>query len=518
MKRKLLFWAFISVLVIMLTACGGKVLKSGGDEGKSRANPDPAVHFDAAYDLKNQNFYERFIHYMNLDKASLIDTLQQDFQEAPVEGADDEGAAWLKLEKAGLVFHLTEEEGIPVSHVDIAELSPIHFGETKAGMSFVEIMNRAGETMIMSSPSGEGDDKEFSLIYPVKEASVVFSTEQVFEKSAKMMVSSWGYYDEEPKLLSAREVQSYYGSFKLPENWVGHISLENSVDMQLISFLGQKGAYPLVQIEYFHPSDTESRPDDVQVVWKNEDVLITAKLGSNEPADKKEAEQYRVMRSEVDKMLDTFKWDLQAANVERTPSTACQAADITEVGEVGAVFEAYLLEREGDNSEAGMDAAYEELGQCYTEKLNDFLAENNALKKLANELRTSISDVNTYWFELHYYEDGGGTMWSHLSIRQGSTIDAAIYGYLRQQSSEKKRHVSQSLEFDKQLQLLSGYRDYYQQNSVEALNEEDQALVDEAAEQLVNSYDSLIAVLNTITPNRAGVDLLEYLSSYYTGE
>lgn len=516
MKRKILFWALTSVLVIMLTACGGKAPKSGGNEGTSTANHDTAIKFDAAYDLKNQGFYERFIHYMELDKTSLIDTLQQDFQEAPVEGTDA-GGAWLKLEKAGLVFHLTEEEGVPVSHVDIAEISPIHFGETKAGMSFAEIMKRAGETMIMSSPSGEEEEKEFSLIYPVKGASVVFSSEQVFEKSAKMMVSSWGYYDEEPTLFSAREIRSYYGSFKLLENWVGRISLENSVDAQLISFLGQKGAYPLVQIEYSHPSDGDSRPDDVQVVLENEDVLITAKLWSNEPADKKEAEQYRVMRSEVDKMLNTFKWELQAADVESTPPTACQVTDITEVGEISAVFEAYLLEREEDNSEAGIDEAYAELGQCYTDKLDGFLTENNSLKDLANELRTSISDVNSYWFELHYYADGGGTMWSHLSGRQGSTIDAAIYGYLRQQESEEGQ-LSNKAEFNKRLQQLSEYRDYYDQNPVEALNEEDQALVDEAVEQLVNSYDALIAVLNTMTSNRAAVDLLEYLSSYYTGE
>lgn len=517
MKRKILFWTLISLSVIMLTACGGKARKSGGTEITPTANSDTRAKFDAAYDLKNQDFYERFIHYMGMDKASLIDTLQQDFQEAPVEGADDAGAAWLKLEKAGLVFHLTEEEGVPVSHVDIAEISPIHFGEVKAGMSFTEIMRRAGETMIMATPSYQEEEKEFNLIYPVKGASVIFSSEQVFEESAKMMVSSWGYYDEEPTLFSATEIRSYYGAFKLPENWVGHISLEHSVEMQLISFLGQKGAYPLVQIEYSHPSDEQSRSDDAQVVFENEDVLIIAKLMPNEPADKKEAEQYRVMRSEVDKMLDTFKWESQATDVENTPSTACQAVDITEVGEVDAAFETYLLERDEDNSEAGIDEAYAKLGQCYTDKLDGFLAENNSLKDLANELRTSISDVNTYWFELQYYEDGGGTMWSHLSGRQGSTIDAAVYGYLRQQGSEKGQ-ISKNTEFKKLLQQLSEYRDYYRQNSVQALNEDDQTQVDAAKEQLVESYDELIVVMSQLAPNRAAVDLLEYLSSYHAGE
>ncbi|GAA0133211.1 hypothetical protein YSY43_00510 [Paenibacillus sp. YSY-4.3] len=517
MKRKILFWTLISLSVIMLTACGGKALKSGGTEVTSTANSDTRAKFDAAYDLKNQDFYERFIHYMEMDKASLIDTLQQDFQEAPVEGADDAGAAWLKLEKAGLVFHLTEEEGVPISHVDIAEISPIHFGEVKAGMSFTEIMQRAGETMIMAVPSDEEEEKEFNLIYPVKGASVIFSSEQVFEKSAKMMVSSWGYYDEEPTLFSATEIRSYYGAFKLPENWVGHISLENSVETQLISFLGQKGAYPLVQIEYSHPSDGLSRPDDVQVVFENEDVLITAKLWSNEPANKKEAEQYRVMRSEVDKMLDTFKWESQETDVENAPSKACQAVDITKVGEVDAIFEAWLEQNVENYSEAGIDDAYSELGQCYTDKLNDFIAENNSSKNLAAELRTSISDVNTYWFELHYYADGGGTMWSHLSVRQGSTIDATIYGYLRQQSSEKGQ-ASQNEKFNKLLQQLSEYRDYYRQNSVQALNEEDQALVDEAKEQLVESYDRLITIMDNITPNHAAVDLLEDLSRYNTDE
>lgn len=64
------------------------------------------------------------------------------------------------------------------------------------------------------------------------------------------------------------------------------------------------------------------------------------------------------------------------------------------------------------------------------------------------------------------------------------------------------------------MDLLNQNREYISQNSGEAMNPEDQGNLEETTERLISSYDGLISVLEKITPNQAGVELLQFTTNY----
>ncbi|MEC0136801.1 hypothetical protein P4H94_07950 [Paenibacillus macerans] len=533
MKFKSMILVLITLCLFTLTACEPKTSQSGGEKAGSNTNiPTDTETFgntDSSYDLNNPVFLKKFIAYFDMDKDMLIEKLAQDYEELPIEETDsDTGLTSLKLEKAGMIFHLTGDDGVPVSHVDINGASPIHYTEARSNMSFSDIMKRAGETMILAEPSTENEDrKQFSIIYPLQGVSVVFIADNVYDNSSKMKVSSWGYYDVEPTLLSPREIHTLYGLFTIPETWVGRISLEDLVNKQVISFLNERGSFPLIQIESLNLTEwNDLKPnqrDSYQIVSKGDDWVVVAKILSQEPSNKEDAQVYQSMQKEVKGMLATFKPDNQEDESNGSNNIASYScnnenmAELTQVGQVSQIFEKFSLEKWEDQSEAGMDEAYSEFGKCFTTKVNEMVADDGTLNNLVNKLRANISDLNSDWYEYQYYLNGGGTMWSHMSTRQGSMIDAAIYGHLVQLQSNEGQRANKE-KYSELLQQLSEYREHYNQTSAQAMNDEDQTSLEEVSERLVSSYDRLATVLKGIAPNQAGVDLLQFLVGYDEGE
>lgn len=524
MKTKGVILTIIILSLLAFTACGAKTGPSKGTQADTKnsatATNTETGQFASEYDLKNSEFFNKFIAYFDLDKKALVQKLQQDYKEAPIEGTDlATGMSWVKLDKAGLVFYLTGEDEIPVSHVEVAETNSIHFGDTRGGMKFSDIMKNVGETMIIEDP--EAEDR-FSITYPLKEASVIFSTKNVYDASSKMKLSSWGYYDQEPTLRSASEIQTSRGSFQLPRNWVGKISLRETVDTYTISYLGKKEAYPLVEIVSMNVSEWDDTDQaKYKIISKNEDGVVAAKtLATNKPSDQEEAKFFLTMETEVEKMLDTFKSNDELGNTNTSGSSSVCTDSLPKVAELKDIFKAfeqYYQNHSEDPSEAGMDEAYSEFGKCFTEKVNDMVSDNSIKGKEVSDLRASISDLNSSWYDWHYYSEGGGTMWSHMSIRQGSMIDAVLYGYLQQLDSNMG---SKSIEakFNELIQQLMDSRDYYKQGNFEAMNEEDQASLDEATKKLVSSYDDLLSFIKKMPLTEASILVLEFLSSYNPGE
>lgn len=324
MRRKQVILTLILLGVLMaVTACGTRA----GQPEATQVQPEPTAtvntetdQFDPKYDLKNPDFFSKFVAYFDLDKAALIQKLQQDYKEAPIEGTDSAtGMPWVKLDKAGLTFYLTEEDEVPVSHVEIAETNPIHYGGARGQMTFSDVMKKAGETMVMEDPDLE---KRYSITYPMKEVSVVFSTKNVYDPSSTMEVSSWGYYDQEPTLRSATEIQTNRGSFQLPRNWVGKISLRDMVNTYTLSYLGKKEAYPLVEIVAMNVREwNETDQAEYKIIFENEDGVVAARrLETNMPSDQEEAEVYHSMESQVDEMLATFQPAVQMEEDYRDPN------------------------------------------------------------------------------------------------------------------------------------------------------------------------------------------------------
>lgn len=324
MRRKQVILTLILLGVLMaVTACGTRA----GQPEATQVQPEPTAtvntetdQFDPEYDLKNPDFLSKFVAYFDLDKAALIQKLQQDYKEVPIEGTDSAtGMPWVKLDKAGLTFYLTEEDEVPVSHVEIAETNPIHYGGARGQMTFSDVMKKAGETMVMEDPDLE---KRYSITYPMKEVSVVFSTRNVYDPSSTMEVSSWGYYDQEPTLRSATEIQTNRGSFQLPRNWVGKISLREMVNTYTLSYLGKKEAYPLVEIVAMNVREwNETDQAEYKIIFENEDGVVAAKtLETNKPSDQEEAEVYHSMESQVDEMLATFQPAVQMEEDYRDPN------------------------------------------------------------------------------------------------------------------------------------------------------------------------------------------------------
>ncbi|GIO85892.1 hypothetical protein J25TS5_28240 [Paenibacillus faecis] len=321
-KQVILTLVFLGVLMAV-TACGTRA----GQPEATQVQPEPTAtvntetgQFDPKYDLKNPDFFSKFVAYFDLDKAALIQKLQQDYKEAPIEGTDSAtGMPWVKLEKAGLTFYLTEEDEVPVSHVEIAETNPIHYGGARGQMTFSDVMKKAGETMVMEDPDLE---KRYSITYPMKEVSVVFYTNNVYDPSSTMEVSSWGYYDQEPTLRSANEIQTNRGSFQLPRNWVGKISLREMVNTYTLSYLGKKEAYPLVEIVAMNVREwNEMDQAEYKIIFENEDGVVAARrLETNQPSDQEEAEVYLSMESQVDEMLATFQPAVQMEEDYRAPN------------------------------------------------------------------------------------------------------------------------------------------------------------------------------------------------------
>lgn len=316
MKHKsIITLTLITVCTITLAACAGKASRSGVELGNNVDNSPltTAVNIESVHDLKNPAELKKFIEFFHMDKALLVERSAQQFGESPAEETDpDTGTTLLKLDKTGLIFHLTDEEGVPVSHVEILDGSPFHYGYARANMSFPDIMNLVGETMITADPYAEAEEqKEYQLTYPLDGVSVAFTSNQVFGNSSKMMVNSWGYYDEEPTLLSAKEIHTAHGLFSIPASWVGKIALEDSGTHQIVSFLSPHGSYPLVEMELFNLSEwSELAPKEqnhYQMISKTEDWVFGAKRLSGHPGDKKDAESYRSMQSEIDDVLNSFK-------------------------------------------------------------------------------------------------------------------------------------------------------------------------------------------------------------------
>ncbi|WP_435923530.1 hypothetical protein [Paenibacillus sp. DYY-L-2] len=316
MKYKSIITLILIILcTITLAACEEKASRSGVDLENNGDNSlsTTANKNESSYDLKNPAELKKFVEFFDMDKALLVERSAQQFGESPAEETDpDTGATFLKLEKTGLIFYLTDEEGIPVSQVDILDGSPFHYGGAKSHMSFPEIMNLVGDTMITADPYSEGEEqKEYQITYPLDGVSVAFTSNQVFENSSKMMVNSWGYYDEEPTLLSAKEIHTAHGLFSIPASWVGKIALEDSGTHQIVSFLSPHGYYPLVEMELFNLSEwSELAPEEqnhYQMISKTEDWVFGAKRLSSHPSDKEDAESYRSMQSEIDDVLNSFK-------------------------------------------------------------------------------------------------------------------------------------------------------------------------------------------------------------------
>lgn len=525
MKYKFLITSMLIILcTITLAACVGKASRSGGElvDNVDNSLSTTAGKNEPLYDLKNPTELKKFVEYLDLDKALLVEGLAQEFGESPAEETDpDTGATLLKLEKTGLIFHLTDEEGIPVSHVDILDGSPFHYGGARGNMSFPDIMNLVGETMITSDPYSEGEEqKEYRITYPLEGVSVAFTSKHIFENSSKMVVYSWGYYDEEPTLLSAKEIYTAHGKFSIPASWVGKIALADSGTYQIVSYLSPHGSYSLIEMESFNLSEWDelnpAEQNNYQIISKTEDWVFGAKRLSEHPNNKEDAKRYQSMQSEIDDMLNSFKSSYQISGSYNSASDLCNdeyISQITRPGQVSQIFEEFFLENWKDPSETGMDEAYSEFGKCFAEKIDNVVSGNKSLESTVSQLRTHIPKINNDWYEYQSYLNGGGTMWSHMSIRQASMIDAVIYGFLLQVNTSEGQTENKD-EFNKMMDLLNQNREYTSQNSGEAMNPEDQGNLEETTERLISSYDGLISVLEKIDPNQAGVELLQFTTNY----
>lgn len=305
-KRSFIFFLF----VIILSSCESAEITFNNSKVNKIPSTNHEIELHPAFDLKNPDFSTKFMNYFDMDKAQLIEALHQDFSETPIEGVDSNtDMQWIKLEKVGLQFYLTEEMEVPVSHVDIEEASPVHFGRAKARMNFEDIMKQAGDTLILEQE--ENDQVLYSILYPLDGVSVIFNTKNVFENSSKMKVSSWGYYDKAPTLLHANEIPTYYGIFKIPDSWVGRVSLIDYPDTKIISYLGRNESFPLFQIISMSPEEWDemstSEQERFEIIDKEEGWVMVMKQEDAEPSDEKEAEEYRVMTSGIEGILKTFE-------------------------------------------------------------------------------------------------------------------------------------------------------------------------------------------------------------------
>lgn len=528
MKYTAYFLTLIFVVLTITVACDSKekVLETKDID----SNKPFAIHsdvdskkYDSSVDLNTPNFFNQFIKYFDMDEDTLIQTLQKDFNETPDSGKDQStGSIWLKLYEAGLVFHLTEEEGIPVSDIEIEDSSPINFKGLRGKMQFSDIMKQAGETMITAQSDSESGRRFYSITYPLEGVSVIFTTENIFEDSAKMTVSSWGYYDNEPTLLSPNVIQNYYGAFTLPDSWKGRIALEEIGDSQTVLYLGKEKEYPLIKlvsfnmVEWIDMSNLEQKK--YEMVVQNEDWVIVTQEIQDYPSDDREKAEYEAMEKEVEAILRTFEVsEGLRENNENVESTTIVCSDsiieLTDVDQIVNAIEESFLENSSDFSEAALDEYYAKVGNCFSREVDKSLVNNSSLKELVTSLRLNISKIHDAWYELRYIAEGGGTMWSHFSSRQGSVIDAPILMYLRRLEMENGQILSED-RFNELITKLSDFRDAYKNNSLEALYTEDEEKLSMASEKLVKSYDDLLVSLEMMPKSEASVELLEFLTRY----
>ncbi len=307
-KIKLSFILFL--FVVILSSCESIEKPSNNSKLDKNPSTNHENEFNPTFDLNNPDFFSKFKNYFDMDKDSLREALEEDFSEKPIEGTEpNTNMQWIRLNKSGLQFYLTEESEVPVSHVDIDESSPIHFGRAKAKMKFEDIMKQAGETLILEQE--ENDQVLYSISYPVEGVSVIFNTKNVFEESANMRVSSWGYYDEAPTLLHANEIPTYYGILKIPDTWVGRISLIDYPDTKIISYLGQNESFPLFQIISMSSEEwdgiSKSEQEEFVTIEKEEGWIMVMKQENAEPNDEIESNEYHAMSSEIEDIIKTFE-------------------------------------------------------------------------------------------------------------------------------------------------------------------------------------------------------------------
>lgn len=311
MRSNRVILALVFTFAIILASCNSfKNVQGDVNFDQYPTTSHKIEKFDPDYDLGNNNFYDKFTKYFDMDRDSLLQTLEQDFSEVPKEGMDEmTNEKWIRLNKMGLQFFLTDEEEVPVSYVNIDHTSPVHFGGTQGMMNFRDIMNEIGETMILAQE--EDGQMLYSIRYPIDGVSVIFQTNNVFENSAKMMVSTWGYYDEMPTKLSSKDIKTYYGTLRIPNSWEGNVAVMNNGDRQTVLYLGHDESFPLVEIITMDKQEWNSMNQKEQtkllVADHQENWVLAIKKLNHEPRNQQELKQYHDMNMEVNELVKNFE-------------------------------------------------------------------------------------------------------------------------------------------------------------------------------------------------------------------
>ncbi|AZS14043.1 hypothetical protein [Paenibacillus lutimineralis] len=515
------------LMIIFLVACDSTKKLSEEPKESSTAignqvTLEQATELKPEFDLSNPTFYQNFISYFDMDKESLFAALKKTYDETPVEGIDEKsGLEWIKLKQAGLQFYLTEEAGIPVSQVDIMSSSPIHFGKTKGGMNFADIMKQLGETIIDAGSLGTTEDRTYRISYPLDEFSVNFTTTNVFEDSAVMSIHSWGYYDEKPTLLNPNEIITSYGTLTLPDSWIGRIAIEDIGNEPTILYLGRHSDFPLFRLSSMNITEwsTLSQSDQAQfhIISQDKDWIVAVTTTfTNRPNNEQELSEFNHMKLQLEEIWGTFKSTVVSDEIEEgNLSYLCNNStlELLNIDRVVTVYEEAHNMISTDESEFATDEYFSEMGKCYSSQIDKLTSKDSSLKISTNKLLDHIKELNGTWFTVHYLADGGGTMWSHFSSRRSAMVDVAVYIYLNQLEINLDQKINKD-QISERIDQLSKYREFYYSGSIETINESDIKQLKEARQQLVGSYDNIISILKEMPQSEAAMNLFDFLLKY----
>lgn len=520
--KKFKIMMLITLTWLFLIACSN-IKQDDSSINSSTPMPSASASNDGqterSYDLANKDFFKKFIRFLSLKPELLVDALQQEFGETPVKGYDQEAEAqFIRLEKAGLNFYITDNEDIPVSHIEVDSSSPIHLSGAKGKMPLADIMKYAGKTMVYYQGASTAEEKAaYRISYPLDGATVNFTTNFLSENAAKMDISSWGYYDEAPKQSSATRVELEFGTFSIPEHWVGKVAADDGYNQFMLYLIGHTEAYPLFAIEQVHWTDDEIDSENKAVIGKTEDTLIYL-TDFTPDIDQWDRSQYMQLKHEIIDILPSFKLsDPEGRTYLDLQKSACneQVVQLSDADEIEQAFSDFF-ERYSffPPNEQELNQYYWEMGDCFSNETHKLLDSHPQLQAKIEALRDRMNRLNHSWMEIRSIIMGG-VMWDYFTSRSDSFNEVVLHIYLKQLLSDHDSKPNREL-YDEAVTKLKKYQRENSELTIHPIEDLEPELIQEKTKKLNEAYSDILTFFDNDSDRgtSAAAYMLNYLCRY----
>lgn len=348
--------------------------------------------------------------------------------------------------------------------------------------------------------------------------SVSAATDSLGDRSYDLANKDFSEYDDEASnQLSSTRVELDFGTFSIPEHWVGKVAADRDYNRFRLYFIGQTEAYPLFEIEQVHWSDDKLHSENKAVIGKTEETLFYLADFTPDVAQSDQS-QYIQTKHEIVDILPSFKLsDPEGRTYLDLQKSACneQVTQLSDADEIEQAFSDFF-ERYSffPPSEQEINQYYWEMGDCFSNETQKLLDSNPQLQAKIDALRDRMNRLNRSWMGIRSIMMGG-VMWDYFTSRSESFNEVVLYIYLKQWISDEGSNPNKEL-YHEAVTNLKKYQNEYSGLTIEAEEDLEPELIQEKIKNLQAAYSEVLAFFDNDTDRdtSAAAYMLNYLCRY----